>query len=427
MTERDEAWKRVFDRLPVAEALERGELFSVSAEELKAAGGREPRLMAKIDTLAERPAVLAEHGAALFPVRNGRYVLFPDPAQKSFHRLEEDAPAVRNFNSRADLESFDTYPLGEASESQALDFAFLSGLIPAFCGDEGIRLTLRGRLFSGDFRFATPGGRAVEVSRVQIEVDGGYESPQGIYLIEAKRGRREDFHVRQLWYPFLNWSGRSRKRIVPIFFTFSNGQYYMTEFAFGPGFGEIEPVKSRGYFLEESPRPELDLHALPAEVPPGTEPEGTFPQANDLDKVVDLAQAALAGPMTKAQVAEAFDFDERQGDYYGNAACYLGIMERADGAFKLTPEGEAFAALRSRARRTEWLARAMLRVPSLRAGIALLAERNFRAERIAQGELAAIIRDRTSLGASTPERRASTLRAWLAWLAVNVKHTRLSA
>ena len=65
--ERDEAWKRVFERMPVAESIARDGLFHVTADELKLHGGREPRLMAKIDTLAERPAILAEQGLALFP------------------------------------------------------------------------------------------------------------------------------------------------------------------------------------------------------------------------------------------------------------------------------------------------------------------------------------------------------------------------
>ena len=64
MMERDAAWKRVCEALPVADALEREGLFAISADELKRHGGREPRLMAKIDTLAERPAALAELGAA---------------------------------------------------------------------------------------------------------------------------------------------------------------------------------------------------------------------------------------------------------------------------------------------------------------------------------------------------------------------------
>ena len=132
---------------------------------------------------------------------------------------------------------FDTFPRDqEASESQALDIALLAGLLPAFCGEKTLNLTLRGRMFSGDFAFRTPGrGLPVEVSRVQIEVDAGYEGEDGIYLVEAKRGRRDDFHIRQLWYPYLNWTARTRKRVVPIFFTYSNGQYLLSEFEFGDG------------------------------------------------------------------------------------------------------------------------------------------------------------------------------------------------
>jgi hypothetical protein len=32
-----------------------------------------------------------------------------------------------------------------------------------------------------------------------------------------------------------------------------------------------------------------------------------------------------------------------------------------------------------------------------------------------------VVREATGLGASTPERRASTVRAWLAWVMKNVK------
>jgi hypothetical protein len=421
--ERDEAWKRVFDRLPVAESIARDGLFRVGADELKVHGGREPRLMAKIDTLAERPAVLAEEGLALFPTRNGQYVLFPDPGQKSFFRFAgEVTPTVRAFRSSIDLGLFDTFPRGrESSESQALDFAFLSSLLPSFCGDPGMRLTLRGRHFSGDFSFRTPTrGLSVDVSRVQIEVDAGYEGSDGIYLIEAKRGRREDFHIRQLWYPCLHWSARTRKRVVPIFFTYSNGQYALTEFAFGEAFGDVKAVRSRAYCLEE-PYADLDFGALLEGTAEGSEPEGAFPQANDLDKVVDLVLEAGNGEVTKAGIAELFGFDERQGDYYANAACYLGFLRRTGAAFAITEAGEAFNGLRSRAERTRVLVGRMAEIPSLRGAMRLLVERGLRAEKIAQAELAAIIRERTGLGASTPERRASTLRAWLVWIMGNVR------
>ncbi|MEO6097386.1 MAG: hypothetical protein ABIW76_17715 [Fibrobacteria bacterium] len=421
--ERDEAWKRVFERMPVLEAVARDGVCYVGADELKANGGREPRLMAKIDTLAERPAVLAENGLALFPVRNGRYALFPDPDRKSFFRFMETVePPVRAFRSAVDLNRFDTFPRGqESSESQALDFAFLSSMLPAFCGDPAMRLTVRGRLFSGDFRFTTPvGGLPIDVSRVQIEVDAGYEGEDGLYLVEAKRGRREDFHIRQLWYPCLHWAARSRKRIVPIFFTYSNGQYFLTEFAFGESFGDFRIVRQKAYCLEE-PQADLDFAAMLDGAATGQEPGSAFPQANDLDKVVDLLQSAAGGGLAKAQIAEAFEFEERQGDYYANAAVYLGLMRRVDGFFELTAAGFAFNTLRSRAERTRALVRRMLEIPSLREALRLLVERGFRVEKIGSAELAEIIRVRTSLGATTPERRASTLRAWLVWIARNVK------
>lgn len=423
--ERDAAWKRVFDALPVAETLARDGLFAIEADELKRVGGREPRLMAKIDTLAERPAALASHGAALFPVRNGRYVLFPDPDGKSFFRFgEEEAPAPRAFAPALDLERFDTFPRDrEPSESQALDFAFLSGILPAFCGEREMRLTLRGRFFSGDFSFRTPGrGLAVDVSRVQIEVDAGYEGEEGIYLVEAKRGRRPDFHIRQLWYPALHWAARARKRVVPIFFTYSNGQYELTEFAYGTEFGDFRVARRKAYCLEEPLAP-LDIPALLARVPAGPGPEGTFPQANDLDKVADLVRMAAEGPQGKAEIAEAFGFDERQGDYYGNAAAYLGLLRRGEEGFAATEAGLAFAGLRSRAARTSALLERMAAIPGLREALRLLGERGYRAEKIAPGELAEVVRAATGLGASTPERRASTLRAWLGWIMRNVKVT----
>ncbi len=422
MMERDAAWKRLCDALPVADTLEREGLFALSAEDLKRHGGREPRLMAKIDTLAERPAALAEFGAALFPIRNGRYALFPDPEQKSFFRFPPEPAPARAFSARADLARFDTFPRDqEASESRSLDAAYLAGLIAAFCGEDPVCLTLRGRMFSGAFSFRTPvRGLPIDVSRVQMELDAGYEGEEGIYLFEAKRGRRDDFHIRQLWYPYLHWVSRTRKRVVPIFFTYSNGQYELSEFAFGPGFGEAELVRRKAYCLEE-PLAEADFKSLFARVAVGPEPERAFPQANDLDKVVDLADLAAEAPRTKAEIAEAFGFDERQGDYYGNAGCYLGLLRRTDEGFAIAPAGESFHRLRSRPARTIALLEAMLAVPSLREALRLLAERRFRAEKIAAGELAEVVREATGLGASTPERRASTVRAWLGWVMKNVK------
>jgi hypothetical protein len=285
-----------------------------------------------------------------------------------------------------------------------------------------MRLTLRGRFFSGEFAFQTPvRGLKVEVGAVQIEVDAGYEG-EGIVLVEAKRGRRENFHIRQLWYPWLHWTARTRKRVKPVFFTYSNGQYFLTEFAFGQGFGELAPVRSRAYLLDESPVAELDLRRLLSEMPEEAEPEGPFPQANDLDKVIDLVQIAAEGTVvSKEAIAGTFGFDERQGDYYGNAACYLGLLGRGEGGYLATESGRSFARLRTRSGRTIALVGRMLAVPSLKLVFELLVARDYRVEKIAPGEIAAIIQRSTGLAATTPARRASTVRAWLTWVMANTK------
>ena len=75
------------------------------------------------------------------------------------------------------------------------------------------------------------------------------------------------------------------------------------------------------------PNAAIDLSYLLAETAEGIEPEGIpFPQANDLDKVADLVSMSEADIITKESIADLFEFDERQGDYYANAARYIGLF-----------------------------------------------------------------------------------------------------
>jgi len=422
--ERNDAWQRLFAKLPILDAVAKDGLCFVSADQLKTYGGREPRLMAKIDTLAEVPSILAENGLALFPVRNGHYVLFPDPEQKCFFRFPKDENLpLRSFQSKVDLNQFDTYPsMRLASESQALDFAFISSLLTTFCGDESMRLTMRGRFFSNAFDFLTPiKPQTIAVDRVQIEIDAGYEGDKGLYLIEAKRGRRDNFHIRQLWYPYLHWAAHTQKPVMPIFFAYSNGQYFLTEMGIGQAYGDLHILRNRAYCLEAAPQPEIHFSELLKKIEVGVEPEIQFPQANDLDKVVDVVLATANGPITKTYIAELFDMDERQGDYYGSAGCYLGLLKRQHGQYELTETGQNFSTLKTRCERTQAMVWGILRQPCFNQAMKLVMERNFRVEKIFPNEFAHIIAAQGKLSGTTPLRRASTLRAWMVWIFENVK------
>jgi hypothetical protein len=424
MTENTVAWQRVFEGLRLAERIQAEGICFVTADELKQHGKREPRLMAKMDTLHDRPAVFQEHRINVFPVRNGRYVLFSDPENKTYFKFGdtlENAVAQEYFSS-ADLSGYNTFPISrQFNECQAIDFAFIASLLKTFFRETDVHLTIRGRLFSERFRFQSPvGDKNIEVDKVQIEIDAGFEGQNSIFLLEAKVGRRDDFNIRQLYYPFLNWSVRSKKRIVPIFLTFTNGQYFLTEFSFSERFGELHIVRSECYTINDSPIAPIDWPKLLHEIPCEHE-ETPFPQADDLDKVADLIKLVNSGVNEKSQFAEFFEFDERQGDYYANAAKYLGFLKRVGHRFELTEIGAAFSKLLARAERTLWLARQIAKRPSFRECLQLLGQRGYQIESLNVAEISEIISRVTGLNLTTARRRALTVRSWVAWLLKNSK------
>lgn len=424
MTLNDEAWSRYFGATSVLQMIEQQGYAYVTADDLKRLGRREPRLMAKQDTLRHRPRIFKDNALTVFAVKNGEYIIFKDPERKSyfeFSRQLEETP-VERYDSRVDLRSFDSYPRGlNLNEAQAIDFAFISSLLKDFAEDENLRFTIRGRSYSGSFEFYLQEiGHRVHVSGVQIEVDAGYESDHAIYLIEAKVGSRDTFHIRQLYYPYLEWSSKTRKDIVPIFFVYSNGKYCFTKFSFGRSFGDLEIVQRRCYTINESPKLYVDISELLRLIPEEEEPEDVpYPQANDLDKVVDTMKLIGIGGDDKAQLAEFFEFEERQGDYYANAGCYLGFARREGRRFVLTHLGRELAQLESFSERTKSLLARMLARPTFRAVFGLLVANGFDLDGIENAKIAEIIASHTSLTGSTPLRRTSTVRSWTRWMLEN--------
>jgi hypothetical protein len=73
------------------------------------------------------------------------------------------------------------------------------------------------------------------------------------------------------------------------------------------------------------------------------------PQADRLDKVAVVVDAAAAGCTTAEAIAASLDLVPRQGSYYANAAGYLGLLElKGDSEiseWEITAAGQAFLAL----------------------------------------------------------------------------------
>lgn len=68
------------------------------------------------------------------------------------------------------------------------------------------------------------------------------------------------------------------------------------------------------------------------------------PQADDLDKVFEVVQLVADNYTTSIELADALEMVERQGFYYAAAAEQMGLIERNDGVYTLTPAGKAYLA-----------------------------------------------------------------------------------
>ena len=115
---KDTAWAAFFRRTDtLAQIREQGYSY-ITADQLNALKLLDARLMTKLDTLDDRPDVFKEHDLTIFPVRNGRYILFRDPEHKSYFRLGSahlELPP-RLYQSGVDLTAFDSFPGAAAAQ-----------------------------------------------------------------------------------------------------------------------------------------------------------------------------------------------------------------------------------------------------------------------------------------------------------------------
>lgn len=429
MTQNDEAWGKIFERLPLLPEIEKTGFVYVSAEDIKTASDkREPRLLAKQDTKNSRPEVFKHNKLSILPIENGKYIIFRDEHIKTYFPLEKilaEIPTEQYIPTRdySRYESLDMRNL--SSESQAIDFANLVSLLKTFTNEKELNLTIRGRQRSEKFSIKIPGtNHLAEVDGVQIEVDAGFESSDKIYIFEAKLGRIEDFNIRQLYYPFKDWSSRSCKEIIPIFFLYTNGLFYILQFRFEEEYGKLQCVRSKCFTVNEPVRLEVNLKQLLDEIHIEPEPNVPYPQANDLDTVIDImANFHSAGLTNKLAIAEFFDFDERQGDYYANAGYYLGLLKRIPDSteFELTREGEYIARSMNRSRRNLLLFMQMMKRPSFNEILRLFDSKNRELTSLYVDILVPIIQKHINLNDTTARRRASTVMSWLKWMDSGMK------
>jgi hypothetical protein len=287
-------------------------------------------------------------------------------------------------------------------------------MLKKFTQEDSLALTIRGRGGSSKFDFNFQGllkQHRVSVNRSQIEVDSGYEGDR-VWLLEAKIGEPEDFLVRQLYYPWRLWKTLTPKEVVPIFLTYSNRSFGFFKYRFRDegNYQSISLVEKR-WFSFDAPQAAPSLEELFEHTRAATPAFEVFPQADTMATVITSVELFTGEINSAVGLAEYWDFDERQGQYYTTAALWLGLIERAHSKVSLSQLGLEFVRA-DRTRRFCILFQAVAATPVFRKFI----RRKLDGKTFSLEEIIEEISAQGYAGGSTPRRRAKTVIAWLDWL-----------
>ena len=396
-------WEKIF----AAKAFDVAQdLHFITADEIKEITRSEPRILAKMDSSQDLPPVFRRNGYFLLPVKNGKYAIVRG---KGFHRLEAKA-GPENHTSRI---AFHLTTAGRgSSEMQYLDYSFNAGALEAIVGISPLYQSIRGREYSRQFDFFV-NKTALSVSSVQLEVDSGLEGENAIVLIEAKMGTPEDFIIRQLFYPYNNFRLVSpNKQIVPVFFTYEPEtklySFWIYEFTDQRNYNSIRLKEVRTVTIrtaQEIALADLKPRGLAAY-------KKLIPQANDLNKVIELVFKVSEGLNDYRRIAEYFGFDERQSSYYREAAEALGMVTREKGQYLLSDLAKQFVRLPVE-KRNVFMVELVSDFDLVRHSLDILQS----TRRLGKNDIEELIRKESNLSGSTVPRRAGSLMAWLRWIA----------
>lgn len=338
----DVAWEHLFSKYDILNHINANGRFEISATQIKEF--REPRLMAKFDHTINLPKIFSDNHLSILPITRGDYVISHFDA---YHKFENDNIPVTRVTLPTYIQSLDSNSI--PSETIALNCAVATGIVSEFLQDEDLIATVSGRMGSGRFDFEIINSEShtpcrVEVNNSQIEIDAAYEGIRGLALFEAKRDLSEDFLVRQLYYPFRVWQSRVTKPVRPVFLVYSNGIYQLYEYAFQDpnNYSSLVLVRRKNYTVEDTAIEITDIQAVLQNALITIEPQIPFPQADSFERVINICELLNEQELSRNDVTEQYAFDERQTNYYTDAARYLNLLEkRKDGATPLYGLSEA--------------------------------------------------------------------------------------
>lgn len=330
----NDAWKALIETFHIVEEVQKNGCFHIKASQIKK--WKEPRLMAKWDSTDALPDVLRRHKLNILPDSRSSYIISDFLL---YEKIPESTEPVTQM-TRVRLPAYESIDADNiSSEANAINVLLLSGILDDFLGCAGNAATFHGRMGTGEFDFNinTYRGikRRIHVSNAQCEIDGGFENDTSVVILEAKNVVHEDFHIRQLYYPYRLWERKINKPIRLVFSLYSNMIFRLFEYRFASltDYSSIELVQTKNYSLQDTTITIDDLVFVRRQTPLRTDDamEHTnipFIQANSMERIISLLENLYENPMTPQQIAELMDFDLRQSDYYYNAGRYLGLFQK---------------------------------------------------------------------------------------------------
>ena len=127
----DTAWKSLFDKYNILNAIRNQGEFVISSNQIKEF--REPRLMTKFDHKVNLPAVFSENNLAILPITRGDYIISSFSAYKEF---ETPAAEAQRVSVPPHIQSL--MPRFIVSEAIALNCAYACGILNDFLEDDEI-------------------------------------------------------------------------------------------------------------------------------------------------------------------------------------------------------------------------------------------------------------------------------------------------
>lgn len=417
-----EAWQLLFKKYNILQEINKNGYFKITAKQINEF--REARLMTKFDNSANLPDLFKNNNLAILPITSNSYMIARFQTYKKFEEAKDEEIVKISFPEY--IQSLDYNNI--TSEALAINCAYITQMLENFLGEEDLVPTISGKMSSGNFEFKISKVDMeteyinVSVQNSRIEIDGGFEGLNSLALVEAKNVISDDFMVRQLYYPYRLWKSKINKPVRPVYMVYSNGIFNVYEYKFenDEDYSSIKFVKSKRYGIEDTEIDIQDIQTLFNNISRfDEEPKIAFPQADSFDRVINLCELLLDEPKTKSDITENYAFDERQTNYYTDAARYLGLVDKNGNVgninFELTELGRKILNLRYKQRQLEF-AKLILMHQVFYDYLRLYFENSDKPTTSNTVEIMKHCNLYNIESESTYKRRASTIRSWIEWI-----------